>query len=259
MTQLATNGHHRRYGLCHPVPFGTDGVGWFEHSSSTVDPAASRPGRWFANQARTAAENTVCRRCSCREQSRRMPLHRNSRTYDPVLREPRLGLARPALVRNLPTRRLHRGREAHTHRGCPAAFELPEINAILLLESGRVFCVQANQLITALLAVLREQMLKATSVETCAAEGSVCMRWEIRRGGLELHRPICPARLPPGLKRVLNDNGGPNPSRIALRAKSSHLTCVATHDASKMPLTRPSVAQYPATSPTKEAVPHAHR
>ena len=44
MTQLTTNCHHRRYRLCHPVPFETDGVRWFEHSLSTVG-GGRDPGR----------------------------------------------------------------------------------------------------------------------------------------------------------------------------------------------------------------------
>lgn len=41
-----------------------------------------------------------------------------------------------------------------------AGFELPEIKAILNLETGRVSCGQARQLVAARLAALREQMLK---------------------------------------------------------------------------------------------------
>ena len=46
-----------------------------------------------------------------------------------------------------------------------AGFELPEIKAILSLETGRVACAQANQLVTARLAALRDQMLKLRQLE----------------------------------------------------------------------------------------------
>ncbi len=62
------------------------------------------------------------------------------------------------------------GREAAerlTFIGAPqaAGFELPEIKAILALETGRVACGQANQLVPARLASLRVQMLKLRQLE----------------------------------------------------------------------------------------------
>ena len=46
-----------------------------------------------------------------------------------------------------------------------AGFELPEIKAILSLETGHVACGQANRIVTARLASLREQMLKLRQLE----------------------------------------------------------------------------------------------
>ena len=46
-----------------------------------------------------------------------------------------------------------------------AGFDLPEIKAILALETGRVVCGQANQIVTARLTSLREQMLKMRQLE----------------------------------------------------------------------------------------------
>ncbi len=46
-----------------------------------------------------------------------------------------------------------------------ADFELPEIRAILALETGRATCGHAEQLVSDRLAVLREQMLKLRQLE----------------------------------------------------------------------------------------------
>jgi DNA-binding transcriptional MerR regulator len=46
-----------------------------------------------------------------------------------------------------------------------AGFSLPEIKAILTLDTGRISCGQANRLVTARLASLRAQMLKLRQLE----------------------------------------------------------------------------------------------
>ena len=46
-----------------------------------------------------------------------------------------------------------------------AGFELPEIKSILSLENGRASCGQANRIVSARLASLREQMLKLRQLE----------------------------------------------------------------------------------------------
>jgi DNA-binding transcriptional MerR regulator len=46
-----------------------------------------------------------------------------------------------------------------------AGFELAEIKAILSLETGRVTCDKANQIVTSRLASLRDQMLKLRQLE----------------------------------------------------------------------------------------------
>lgn len=83
-----------------------------------------------------------------------------------------------------------------------AGFEIPEIKTILSLETGRVACGQANQLVAARLASLREQMLKLRQLErvlqkiqrACAGkpDGAPCMTTEpfvlrkwLRRAGRE--------------------------------------------------------------------------
>jgi DNA-binding transcriptional MerR regulator len=46
-----------------------------------------------------------------------------------------------------------------------AGFDLPEIKAILDLESGRIACGQATEIVTSRLAALRNQMLKLRQLE----------------------------------------------------------------------------------------------
>lgn len=46
-----------------------------------------------------------------------------------------------------------------------AGFELHEIKAILALESGRISCGRANEMVTARLTTLRKQMLKLRQLE----------------------------------------------------------------------------------------------
>jgi DNA-binding transcriptional MerR regulator len=46
-----------------------------------------------------------------------------------------------------------------------AGFELPEIKAVLALETGRVTCGHAGRLVAARLTALREQMLKLRQLE----------------------------------------------------------------------------------------------
>ncbi len=80
----------------------------------------------------------------------------------------RRGLIRPA-SRSSGNYRLY-GREAAerlTFIGAAqaAGFELPEISAILALETGRVTCGRANQVVMTRLASLREQMLKLRQLE----------------------------------------------------------------------------------------------
>src|SRR5437867_539954 len=84
-----------------------------------------------------------------------------------------LGLLRPA-ERSSGNYRLYRREAAErlTFIGAAqaAGFDLPEIKTILILETGRVTCGRADELVSARLVALRKQMLKLRQLERVLAK-----------------------------------------------------------------------------------------
>jgi len=77
-----------------------------------------------------------------------------------------------------------------------AGLALPDIKAVLELESGRVTCGRADEIVTARLAALREQMLKLRQLERVLAKVQ-------RTCAGQSHNALCVVSEPFALRRWL--------------------------------------------------------